>query len=122
MDRKQENMNTMISQYTDKDFIQTSYCTYSWNVYQVTAYFILEKNALSIIYSFLFTSFLQNDEDMLIPPGLNTKTKDDILPSPEILELIDMHVSEVNICDFKDKSYRISLQPPTIYFALSLYK
>lgn len=71
----------------------------------------MEKNALSIFYSFLFTSFLQNDEDMLIPPGPNTKTKDDILPSPEILELIDMHVSEVNICDFKDKSYRISLQP-----------
>uniref|UniRef100_K1PTJ5 Uncharacterized protein n=1 Tax=Magallana gigas TaxID=29159 RepID=K1PTJ5_MAGGI len=43
-----------------------------------------------------------NDEDMLIPPGPNTRTKDDILPSPEILELIDVHVSEVNLCDFKE--------------------
>lgn len=65
--------------------------------------FYFGKNALYCLFifnSFLFTSFLQNDEDMLIPPGPNTKTKDDILPSPEILELIDMHVSEVNICDF----------------------
>lgn len=69
-----------------------------------------KKNALFIFYSFLF--YIQkNDEDMLIPPGPNTKTKDDILPSPEILELIDMHVSEVNLCDFNNKSCRISLQP-----------
>lgn len=60
------------------------------------------KKALSIFYLFRFISFLQNDEDMLIPPGPNTKTKDDILPSPEILELIDVHVSEVNLCDFKE--------------------
>lgn len=61
-----------------------------------------KQKALSIFYLFLFTSFLQNDEDMLIPPGPNTKTKDDILPSTEILELIDVHVSEVNLCDFKE--------------------
>lgn len=60
------------------------------------------KKALSIFYLFRFISFLQNDEDMLIPPGPNTRTKDDILPSPEILELIDVHVSEVNLCDFKE--------------------
>lgn len=63
---------------------------------------IFKKNALSIFQVFVFTSFLQNDEDMLIPPGPNTKTKDDILPLPEILELIDVHVSEVNLCDFKE--------------------
>ena len=46
-----------------------------------------------------FCSFrfqFKNEDDMLIPPGPNTRTKEDLLPSPDILELIDAHVSEVS--------------------------
>ena len=50
---------------------------------------------VSISVHFVF-NFLKNDDDMLIPPGPNTRTKEDLLPSPDILELIDTHVSEVS--------------------------
>ena len=49
----------------------------------------------SISVHFVF-NFSKNEDDMLIPPGPNTRTKEDLLPSPDILELIDTHVSEVS--------------------------
>lgn len=50
---------------------------------------------VSISVHFVFNLF-KNEDDMLIPPGPNTRTKEDLLPSPDILELIDAHVSEVS--------------------------
>lgn len=61
-----------------------------------------EREREEIIYTvvsmsvhFVFNLF-KNEEDMLIPPGPNTRTKEDLLPSPDILELIDAHISEVS--------------------------